>query len=259
MFQRFGVEYLAPLAGWSPGTTYDGGMRTDDDRRHDPTDEPWWAEIWEFEFAVPDATMAMFTRLSVYPNLNQTWFWAAVVRKGRPYVLCRDQEIAAPKPAWPLEIRGEGLWSHAICETPLDHWTVAMEAFAVGFDDPMEAWRAERGDKVGLAFDLEWERTEELVKLGGHGFEGYQMDCKVSGELQIDSEKTEIDAMGSRMHTWGLADPMQLIIDEPDAGRTALLRAPIQIDLPDGKRRRVIRSLRRFPRGQQRWDFILSD
>jgi hypothetical protein len=132
-------------------------MRTDDDRRHEPTDDPWWAEIWEFEFAVPDATMAMFTRLAVYPNLGpigQTWFWAAVVRKGRPYVLCRDQEIAAPNPAWPLEIRGGSLWSHAICETPFDHWTVAMEAFAVGFDDPMEAWRAERGDKVGLALIL---------------------------------------------------------------------------------------------------------
>ncbi len=233
-------------------------MRTDDDRRHDPTDDPWWAEIWEFEFAVLDATMAMFTRLSIYPNLHQTWFWAAVVRKGLPFVLCREHDLEAPKPDWPLEIRGGGLWSHAICETPFDHWTVAMEAFAVGFDDPMEAWRAERGDKVGLAFDLEWERSEPIFLVDGPGFEGYGMDCRVSGDLQIDSQKLEIDTAGSRRHTWGLADPTQLTIDDPEAGRVALLRAPIQMELPDGGRRRMIRSLRRYPHGAMRWDLVPS-
>ena len=236
-------------------------MPTDDDRRHEPTTDRWWGEIWDFEFATPDASLALTTRLAIYPNLHQTWFWAAVVQTGRQYVLCRDHDLAAPRPAWPLEIRGGSLWMHAICETPFEHWTVAMEAYAVGFDDPMEAWRSERGDKVGLAFDLEWERLEMLTRRHGEGFDGYELACRVSGVLQIDDETIDVDTAGNRMHTWGIADLSSLTVKfglDSGAGAVAHACAPLQVELPDGSTRTLLRSLRRFPNGSQRFDLEVS-
>ena len=83
---------------------------------------------------------------------------AALVGHGRRLVLVRDQDLEAPRGAV-LDLRGQGLWMSVTCETPLEHWSVGLEAFAVGFDDPLEAWGTERGDLVGLAFDLEWEAS----------------------------------------------------------------------------------------------------
>ena len=128
---------------------------------------------------------------------------------------------------------------------------------AVGFDDPLDAWRDERGDKVGLAFDLEWERSAPLTRRASERSDGYAMECRVSGDLQVGEETIAIDASGYRMHTWGLADPASLELTEPEYGPVALLRATIQIEMPNGPKRRVMRSLRRSPTKNHRWDLVL--
>ena len=48
-------------------------------------------------------------------------------------VVVRDHEVPLPRQG--LEVRAEGLWCELWCETPLEHWTYGLEAFAVQLDD----------------------------------------------------------------------------------------------------------------------------
>ena len=47
----------------------------------------------------------------------------------RPLVLVRDHDVPLPG-GRSLEVRTSGLWADHTCETPLEHWTVGVEAFA---------------------------------------------------------------------------------------------------------------------------------
>lgn len=176
-----------------------------DERRHVVGPSPWSGETWGFDVADAASGLAAFVQLTVHPNRRTCWFWAGVRATGRPYVLCRDLDIAAP--AHPLEIRGSALWSHLICETPFEHWTVAMEAYAVALEPPYEAWGAERGERVGLAFDLEWESTGAPELDQGEAVSGYQLACEVNGELQVGHDRFAIAGFGTRHHHWGAIDP----------------------------------------------------
>lgn len=190
------------------GKVATGPVARGDERRHPAGGQRWWGESWGFEFALPDASLGGFVRHTVYPRRNIAWFWAAIVGEGRSYVLCRDHDLTPPVDPNVIEVRGGSLWSHAICEAPLEHWTVAMEAYAVEFEDRSEAWRQERGDRIGLAFDLEWESLASAA-VWAHSDAGmvrYELPCEVHGDLQMGDESWTIAGAGWRHHEWGLLD-----------------------------------------------------
>jgi hypothetical protein len=81
------------------------------------------------------------------------------------------------------DVRTDGLWASITCETAGVHWSVGMEAFAVGYDDALDALRDERGDVVPLGFDLEWEREGDAYWI-------------VHGDLLVGSDRLNIDAAG---------------------------------------------------------------
>ena len=60
-------------------------------------------------------------------------------------------------------IRAEGLWAELLCETPGEHWSIGLEAFGVRFDDEAEAATSDRGERVPVGFDLEWETPDRVV------------------------------------------------------------------------------------------------
>jgi hypothetical protein len=127
--------------------------------------------------------------------------WAALVGDGRDYLLVREEDVPLPTGATP-EIRAEALWCALECETPLEHWTVGLEAFAVALDDPDDAWRGERGDRIGLGFDLEWEASAAPVPEGT----SFWQRCEVHGEILIGpTERLTIAATGWRHRSWGSA------------------------------------------------------
>ena len=141
------------------------------------------------------------------PNGGTAWYWAALIGNARRYLLVRDEEVPLPRPGR-LDVRTDGLWSALECETPLDHWTVGLEAFAVALDDPFDAWGDERGDVVGLGFDLEWEALEEARPAADaiNNGAGYRQACRVSGEILVGpDERFVIDGQGARAHRWGRA------------------------------------------------------
>ena len=228
------------------------------ERSHQSGPERWWAESWGFTFALPDAELPNpvagrssgwlggFVEFTVLPRQRKAWFCAGIVGEGRPYVLCRDHDLATPADANVLEVRGGGLWSHAICETPGEHWTVAMEAFALAFDDPLDAWGTELGDPVGLAFDLEWEGSakriaSEVTDAPGHG--RYATPCEVNGVLQLGDDEWEIAGVGARSHRWGIpvehdlarwrSDPLDVPATDAAPDRLTLAVAPLLAELAD--------------------------
>ncbi len=184
-------------------------MKPEDERRHRPGRARLWGESWYFDFSTADASLGGFVRLGLYPNLGVLWYWAALVGQGRRLVLVRDHDLELPG-GRDLEVRGQGIWSAVNCETPLDHWSIGLEAFAVALDDPAEAYRGERGDLVGLGFDLEWEATAPAFVTSrpadGGNSGGYGQACQVSGEILVGDEQLVFDGAGHRGHAWGGQD-----------------------------------------------------
>ncbi|HVM08745.1 MAG TPA: hypothetical protein VM345_09790 [Acidimicrobiales bacterium] len=175
----------------------------DDELRHDPGPEQLWNESWYFDFARPDGSLGGYVRLGLYPNLKVAWYWAYLVGDDVGTLLVRHHEAALPK-APGFEIREDGLWAVQHCETPHEHWTIGLETFAVALDDPADAYRGERGDRVPLGFDLEWEAAGPVYDYPG--VTRYEQSCRVSGEILVGSERIEFDGPGQRDHSWGVRD-----------------------------------------------------
>ncbi len=188
----------SPAAPAAPATAAD-------ERRHPPGPEPLWGESWYLDVVDPDRGVAGYVRLGLYPNEGTAWYWACVVGPDRPLVTVIDHSVAVPT-APSLEIRTEGLWADYTVETPLDHVTVGVEAFAVQVDDPAEVLRSTdlRGERVPFGMDLEWETDG-----GTYAYPGvtrYEVPCRVHGEILVGQERIEIDGWGQRDHSWGVRD-----------------------------------------------------
>jgi len=172
--------------------------------RHEPdAADPLWNESWYFDFVAAEGTLGGYVRVGLYPNLGTTWYWAYLVGDGRPLVAVRDHDVPLPK-GQSLEVRAEGLWADTVCETPNEHWSVNLEAFAVALDDPAEAYRGERGDRVGFGLDLEW--VEAASAQMSTGLPRYEQACIVQGEVLVGDERIQVDGFGERDHSWGHRD-----------------------------------------------------
>lgn len=109
-----------------------------------------------------------------------TWPGASVVVDGSTvdvrvewdgrWLVVRDDDAPAPVDG---TIRTHGLWLSLTCETPGEHWSVGLEAFALAVDDPDEV----RGDLVPLGLDIEWEAPG-----------------RVHGEVLVGDERREVEA-----------------------------------------------------------------
>lgn len=180
-----------------------------DERRHPAGPEKLWGESFSFDFARPDGTGG-FLRLGLYPNLKQAWWWTYLVLPDR-LVAVRDHEVALPRSG--LEVRAEGLWTDLICETPLEHWSIGLEAFGVALDDPVDSLRGEWGERLPVGLDVEWEALgppgapEESAgpRASGAGG-GYAQPGRVEGDVLVGTERIAFEGWGWRSHRWGLCD-----------------------------------------------------
>jgi hypothetical protein len=171
-----------------------------DERRHPPTAGRHWEESWYLDFVSGDGALGGYVRLALRPGEGTAWFWAGVVGGGPRLVTVRDHDV--PPPAGPgLEVRASGLWTELVCETPLDHWSVGLEAFGVALDDPLEAWGQERGDPWALGLDVEWEASDPCRPWT----DGYAQQCAVHGDVLVGAERFALDGSGLRLHQWGEA------------------------------------------------------
>jgi hypothetical protein len=174
-----------------------------DERRHPSGPEPLWSESWYLDFVAAGGALAGYVRLGLLPNQGRAWWWAYLVGDGRPLVAVRDHDVALPTGRG-LEVRAEGLWAELTCETPFEHWTVGMEAFGVALESAAEAVGAERGQRVPVGLDLEWEAAGPVYPYSLTT--RYEQACRVHGEVLLGAERVEVDGWGQRDHSWGVRD-----------------------------------------------------
>jgi hypothetical protein len=175
-----------------------GTVSPADERRHPGVAETWW-----FDAADPAAGFGVVVRLAYRPAERVAWWWVGLVGAGPVLVALRAHDV--PLPPRGTDVRTDGLWATVRCETPLEHWTVGLECFAVAYDDPWEALRSERGDVIPLGLDLEWEAAASATARPDGS--GYGQACAVSGEVLLGDARVDVDVAGYRQHTWaGAAD-----------------------------------------------------
>lgn len=179
--------------------------RPADEHRHPPGPEPLWNESYYFDFAADDASVGGYVRIGLYPNLGVAWYWGCVVGEGRDLVTVIDHSVPLPSSDRSLEVRTTGLWADHTCETPLEHFSLGLEAFGLRLDDPADVYGRLHGEQVPLGFDLEWETDGE-----GYAFpdplDRYEIPCRVHGEILVGQERIELDGHGERDHSWGVRD-----------------------------------------------------
>jgi hypothetical protein len=173
-----------------------------DEGRHEPADGQWWNESWYFDFAATDESIGGYVRLGYYPNQKVAWWWAYLVGRDRPLIALRAHDIEVPRTG--TEIRSDGVWACLTPETPNEHWSIGLESFAVALDDPAEAYRGERGDRIAFGLDLEWEAVAPPFDYPG--VTRYEQSCMVHGEVLVGDERIEFSGPGQRDHSWGDRD-----------------------------------------------------
>jgi hypothetical protein len=109
-----------------------------------------------------------------------------------------------PLPAGNLELRGPAVWLELRCETPLDHWTVGLEAFGVTVDDHELITAETRGALTPMGLDLDLD----TVAPGPHGHDrGLEVPVRVHGEVLVGALTLEIDGIGVRWRGGGDVPP----------------------------------------------------
>jgi hypothetical protein len=177
-------------------------VSTRDEGRHEPGPERLWNESWYFDFTTHDGSLGGWVRLGLYPNLGVAWYHAFLVGPGRPTIAVVDHEVPVPRST--LEIRTHGLWADHMCETAVEHWTVANETHAIALDDPADLYGKALGTPTPLAVDLEWETDGEAYPYPG--VTRYEIPCTVHGEILLGDETIAFDGHGQRDHSWGVRD-----------------------------------------------------
>jgi hypothetical protein len=205
-----------------------------DEFRHEPTAHPLWTEAWYFDAVAPDLTWAMYARLALCPNLGAAWWWSVIVREDEPMLLVRDQHLDLPRR---LEVRGDGLWADLTCHDAMQRWQVNFEGFAVALDDPRDAFTDERGARVPLEFEFDWDAAAPPYAIE----HGYGQRCHVTADF-------DAPIPGYRQHTWGVQDywTREWVVSEGVDAHNAVvvphLVGGVLVESPSGQRRALHRA-----------------
>lgn len=178
-----------------------------DEARHDAWENEWFNESWYFDFA-NDNGVGGYVRLGLVPNKGVAWYWAYLVSPEFGLVAVRDHEVPLPK-GKALEVRADSLWAECVCETPMEHWGLGLESFGVRLDDPADAYRGERGERIAVGLDLEWEAMTPVYDYpypDGHLGAHYEHAGVVHGKLLVDDAEIPFEGTGERDHSWGERD-----------------------------------------------------
>jgi len=176
-----------------------------DELRHDHDDmfaEPGWAEAWDLDFVTASGALAATFSMALNGETGRAGYALSLVGPAQDLVTLSDFDMARPKRPG-LEVRAPGLWSEFICQVPLDHFTVDVEAFGVQLDDPQDVFRGAYGKRVAVGCELEWETDGPVIAVTSAAIDGYAIPCRVSGEWLLDDAVIEIEGWGWRRHRWG--------------------------------------------------------
>jgi hypothetical protein len=236
-----------------------------DERAHPAGGDGWW-EAWQLDVASADG-VGVAVLLACAPALGVAWWWAHVILPDRPGpIVVRDHEVPLPRVG--LEVRADGLWGELVCETPFEHWTYGLEAFGVALDDPSDSLRGEIGERMPVGCDLEWEvdaADASPRERGGGAVRGYEQFGVVHGEVLLGRSRIAVDAVGRRVHAWGVPSWDQRVAEYwargAEAATSAIVDAlpaarpvgsfVVPLQRPGGGRAVLTRTLCRYASGDE--------
>jgi hypothetical protein len=179
-------------------------LAAEDEGLHAAGPEPLWNESYYFDFTAPYGSVGGYVRLGLYPNWDRAWFWACVVRPGRPLVLVADNAAPAPS-AGGTDLR-TGLYAATqLITRPFCSARIAVDATAAVLPQPTAAYGdLSAAQTTRLVLSLDW------TTIGGvypyQDLPRYEIPCEVSGTVEIGTEKLAVTGSGERDHSWGERD-----------------------------------------------------
>ena len=156
-------------------------------------------EQWQFDFWSPAHDLGGWTHFTYDSASRSGWYVTALIGAQRPLVLVVDPKLQIRELSQYLEFRAEGIWAQHVCETPLEHWSVGLEAFGVSLETVEDAMGDQWGNRTGVGLDLEWERVDNPEPTDT----GFRKRCSVAGEALIDQEVIDLNVEGWRSRSWG--------------------------------------------------------
>lgn len=214
-------------------------MISTNERRQEPSGiEPGWCDVIDLLAVSDDGDTAIATQFGMYPWAATSALQICVWFPQSPPIVLAESELRIPDRLW--EVRGSGLWVEHVCETPLEHWSYGLEAFALEIDDPAELLKRGHGTRVPLGWELEFEAASPASDLAATdsvkerelqtGSGAYRQGGGVHGLLLTKSGEIEFTGTGSRSHRWGsdavIGNSRHLqsgeATEQADTGRTAI-------------------------------------
>ncbi len=187
-------------------------------------------ELWQFEAWCSEENLAIWVEFGWHRASRRAWYAAVLTPPDGPVTLVVDPDVVLNALTRSLEFRAEGIWAQHVCERPVAHWTVGLEAFGVHLDDPADAAGEQWGTRAAVGLDLEWE-ADDAPRPGEAGF---TVPSAVHGEVLIDDRVVDFDGTGLRGRWWGDPDPS--VHSGPGNDAPAHLSIPLRIARPSGDR-----------------------
>jgi len=189
-----------------------------------------WIDAIELLAVSDNNKMAVATRFAVVPQRQcstlQICLW---IGQNDPIVLS-EPALEFPERLW--EVRGSGLWADHVCESPNEHWSYGLEAFAIAIDDRAELLGRGFGDRVPLGWELEFESTGAVNPSNPANpaspndttyDNSYTQRGRVHGIVLTETGEVPFDGAGTRSHQWGYSPvPKEPGANEPIEGGVAL-------------------------------------
>ena len=178
-------------------------LAASDEDLHRAGPELLWNESYYFDFAAPDGSIGGYVRLGLYPNWDRAWYWACLVRPGRPAILVADN--AAPLPGAGTEIRTASISATQEITDPLRTARLRLDATGAILPDAAAAY-ADLGSagQLSLGLDLEWRTVGGVYPY--KDLPRYEIPCRVAGTARLGGETVTISGWGERDHSWGERD-----------------------------------------------------
>ena len=179
-----------------------------DEQLHTPGPERLWNESYYFDFAAPDGSVGGYVRLGLYPNWERAWYWACVVRPGRPTVLIADN--AAPLPAsGSTALQADSYRAEQLISEPL----ASAELSLTGTGALLPQASAAYGDlgaveQTGIELELEWSTVGGVYPY--KDLPRYEIPCRVLGSIRVGADDYAFAGFGERDHSWGERDWWQI-------------------------------------------------
>jgi hypothetical protein len=172
--------------------------------------DPLWSESHYMDTVSPDAGTGVYARLGRLPNQERSHVMLAIVRPASGPVI-----LAAPDAPLPsahgadLAVAGSDFTLALTLEAPVRRMRVTASGTATAYDAPADALRQAAsseapGRKVGFELDLTWTTDGTPYRWGRTT--RYEIPCHVTGHVDVDGDRIDIDWAGQRDHSWGPRD-----------------------------------------------------